>query len=119
MSSYVAQVDLLAPRVGGDQEVGADGAGVEGLGREHVERAHAVHRDLEHERQGAGGDQPDAEAGERAGPDADRDRGEVLADDAGVAPARLDQRRQLLAVLHPLLRATLGDARPRRRGGRR
>ncbi len=80
-----------------------------GLDRDHVERAHAVHRDLEHERQGARGDQTDPEPGERAGPDAHRDRGEVLPHDAGVGHHRLDQRGQLLAVLHPLLGAALGD----------
>ena len=52
---------------------------------------------------------PDAQPGERAGADADRDRGQVLPDDAGVGQHRLDQRGQLLAVPHPLLRASLGD----------
>ena len=85
-----------------------DRAGVDGLDGEHVERADAVDGELEDEAEGARGDQADAQAGERARADADADRGEVLADQPGLAERPVDQRRELLAVLE----RPLGDPLP-------
>ena len=104
------EVDLLAARVGGHDEVGADPVTAQrGLERDHVERAHAVHRDVEDEAQRPGRHEADPQARERAGSDADGDRGQVLAHDPGVGEGGLDERGELLAVLHPLLGAPLDD----------
>ena len=88
-------------------EVADDRAGVDRLDGQHVEGADAVDGDLEDEAERARGDQAHPQPGEGAGPDADRDRGEVLPDDAGLAHRPLDQRCELLAVAHRLLAGQL------------
>ena len=89
-------VDLLAPRVDGDEVLGAE-ARVEG---ERVERADAVAREAEGRGEGARGDDPDPQPGERSGTHPDGDVGEVGGATSGVGERVAYRRGEQLAVRH-------------------
>ena len=81
-------VDLVASRIGGDEQVPDLGAG----GADRVERADAVGRDADRVGERGRGDEPDPQAGERSGSGADDDGVHLARRDAGVVQAVGDAR---------------------------
>ena len=77
--------------------------------RDAVERADAVGRDAERLGHDRRGDEPDAQAGERAGPGAGDDRVQVARFGVRVAQAGRDHRGEVLAVPARVDRLVLGD----------
>ena len=91
------EVDLLAARVGGDEQVAvADPVG--GHRSQHVEAADTVDGDAARVREHQPGDDPDPQAGERAGAGADDHVGDVRRGDGSGVEAALDERSQVLGV---------------------
>ena len=108
-------VDLLAPRVGGDDELAARRPGG-GLPGDHVQAAHPVQRDVQHAGQHPRGHQADPQAGVRARAGANSDRREVGPGSPRNPPARPRSGRPAArrACAHP--RPTGARRQPSRRG---